>query len=146
MLRRAGYHAAERILTRLDVESKGRSSQIQVLTRIGIHYGPIQLYKNAAGVLRPTGTVCFVADAIASDRSPREVNGSSVVFSEAFRDLVGEGNTDFFTEAFEELPPLQKGPAKGLRRFIRRRLLDREPKVALYKTVVKRPESWEPTG
>jgi hypothetical protein len=141
--KRFGHQAAERMTTQLLVESLGKDERVQVHTRVGIHYGPVNVYRNAGGVLRPTGPVCFIADAIASDQKPGGSRPSSVVFSEVFRDVVGEGNNEFFSQAFKELPPLPNGPAKGIKRFIRQpagSTVEEEP----YKQLTQKPTSWEP--
>ena len=142
--KQAGFVLAERLTRLLHVESAGREKKIQVHTRIGIHYGPVVLYQNAAGVLRPTGRVCFVADAVASDQTPTESPHRAVVITDAFIDAVAEGSRELFAREFEEMRPLSHGPAKGLRRFIRRELGTKKEDDLLFGKLTERRGSWEP--
>jgi hypothetical protein len=141
--KRSGYQLAERLAKLLQIESAGRDDRIHVRTRIGVHYGPVYLYTNAVGVLRPIGHVCFVADAIASDQTSVGSSSRSVVFSEAFLDIVTDGSREYFVREFEELPALSGGPAKNIKRFVRREIAAK-PEDALYKRLVQRRGSWEP--
>jgi class 3 adenylate cyclase len=138
-----GFMLAERLTRLLNLESADRDKKIQVVTRIGVHYGAVTLYENASRVLRPTGPVCFIADAVASDQKPGDAAFRGVVITEAFVDAAGDGSRELFACDFEELPSLPKGPAKGIRRFVRRgeRNLSKDP---LFARLTSGPGSWEP--
>lgn len=90
----------------LAVESEDRRRPIQVDCRIGLHYGPVQLYLNAEGVKRPTGQVCFVANEVAGDQHAKAHEG--IVVTSAFREIIAHGSDRRLADEFEALPPLQK--------------------------------------
>lgn len=81
--------------------------------RIGVHYGPVQLYKNAAGIMRPTGGVCFVADKLASGQA-----ADVVVYSEAFKDALSGGNESRFARDWSEIAPLGLSDGEKVKRFV----------------------------
>jgi len=142
--KREGYEAAERIAQLLQVESQGRHEQVQAVSRIGLHYGPVYLYNNAVQLVRPTGQVCFVADSLASDLAVSTIPREMVVFSEAFIDIAAEGSKEFFRLNYEEISQLQEGPAKGLRRFVKRANTSEATQEVPIGSLGKRQGSWEP--
>lgn len=137
--KRSGFQSAERLARLLQIESTDRRTETTVLSRIGLHYGAVNLYRNAAGVLRPTGRTCLIADSIASDR-PAD---GRIVLSEVFRDIAGEGNREIFEQEYEELPPLRKGPAADIQRYTRRSMNKSGDDPWLKKLLALRA-SWEP--
>ena len=118
--RTRGYDDAVEFAKLLAVESEGKSDRIEVNARIGLHYGGVVAYESLNGVYRPTGRSCFIADAITGDEVAKEAN--SVVFTETMADIVSNGSTKYLREHFRELPPLEQGPAAGLRRYVARHI------------------------
>ena len=111
--RKHAFRLAEELVELLEVESDKKVQSAQVQSRVGLHYGPVSLYRDGEGVQRPTGPVCFAADELAKDVDA----GSGVVVSEEFRDVVTDGNRNRFEAAYTQLPALTDGPAKGIGRF-----------------------------
>ena len=101
----AGYELAKRFLRRLKIEDMGKLASIFVDCRIGVHYGSVAIYPNAEGVSRPTGPVCFEADALASDAAAREAGG--IVFSQAIAETVSGGSEESLERDWRELVPLE---------------------------------------
>ena len=99
----------------LKVESQNKLTDISVKSRIGVNYGRIQLLRNGAGVIRPTGRACFIADEIANDSIAK--SKGRTIFSETLVDVLASGSDEHFKEKFEFLPPLKRGVAKGIKRF-----------------------------
>lgn len=116
--KKSGVDAAERFAQLLLEESSGRDEGLSVVSRIGVHYGPVALYENAEQILRPTGLVCYVAEAIISDAHARTHN--SPIYSDAFLDILGGGSRERLNDQFLELPLPEDGVAKEHRRFVRR--------------------------
>jgi hypothetical protein len=112
------FEIVSKFVQLLEIESESRDASIGVKSRIGAHYGVIFLYKNADGIIRPTGKTCFVADEIASDSLARSSGG--IVFSEQLIDSLSSGSSTRLNDTFEELPAIKKGAAKNIKRFIPR--------------------------
>ncbi len=98
---------AFKLIKKLEVESDNRDSNIDVKSRVGIHYGPISLYTNAEGTQRPTGLTCFIADEIASDALAKQKGG--LVITNEIKDSLCDGSKERFQSEYESLEPLHKG-------------------------------------
>jgi hypothetical protein len=101
-----------------EIESRDHLAAIAVAIRIGVHYGQITHYVNARGIQLPTGSELFTADEIAGDDHARARD--SVIFTHKLADSLADGSVEAMQQAFEELPALPSGPAKGVRRFVKR--------------------------
>jgi serine/threonine-protein kinase len=106
------------LIETLEIESDSRHSNIDVKSRVGIHYGIIILYPNAENILIPTGLNCFIADEIASDELARNKGG--IIITEAIKDLLYKGNTKRLLQAYEPLTYLAKGAAKTIKRYAKK--------------------------
>jgi hypothetical protein len=116
---------AERLRDLAQNESIGHSEAIAVKIRIGAHYGPVTEYRNARGVLRPAGLELFVADEIAGDELARKKN--DIIVTHHLAESIANGSHEERAAIFEELPPLTKGPAAEVKRFVRRDPKDTSP-------------------
>ena len=136
--------AAKELVTelgqRLTVESEYKASPIGVSAHLGVHYGVVSLYMDAAGRQRPTGPACFVAEDLISDSAGREVG---IVFSGALRDVISHGSDTFLTERFEELPALQTGPAAGIPRYSPRAMSGAKWSHPLVEQLFNAAASWQ---
>jgi class 3 adenylate cyclase len=101
----AGYELAKRFLRRLKIEDVDKLESIFVDCRIGVHYGSVAIYQNAEGVSRPTGPVCFEADALAADEAARDAGG--IVFSEVIAETVSGGSEESLKKDWRELVLLE---------------------------------------
>ncbi len=95
------------LIEKLKVESDNKDSNIDVKSRVGIHYGSISLYTNAEGVQRPTGLTCFIADEIASDALAKQKGG--IVVTNSIKGSLFGGSEQRFQSEYELLEPLHKG-------------------------------------
>jgi hypothetical protein len=109
---------AFKLIETLEVESDSRNSNIDVKSRVGIHYGAVNLYNDAESILRPTGLTCFIADEIASDAIAKQKSG--IVITEAIKDSLYRGNLKRFHKEYEPLPCLVKGAAKKVQRYAKK--------------------------
>lgn len=117
-VRQEATSLAKELAQKLVVESEYKDNSISVNARIGVHYGPVILYHDAAGRIRPTGPSCFIADELISDEVSRT---SGVVFSESLRNVISHGSDKFLRSEFDELPPILGGPAAGIVRYAPKR-------------------------
>ncbi|MBI4854286.1 MAG: hypothetical protein HY819_21005 [Acidobacteria bacterium] len=99
------YDLAKNFAERLLIESQNKDSLISVECRIGLHYGTILLYKNAADRNRPTGDDIFIADSIASDEEAKKAG--KLIFTEPFKNAVSGGDNSYFQSNFISLLPLE---------------------------------------
>lgn len=114
-VRQEASELAVTLAAKLVVESEYKDTHIAVDARIGVHYGPVTLYRDAAGRLRPTGPSCFIADDLIADADSR---ASGLVYSDSLRSVISHGSERFLKSEFDELPTLQSGPAAGLARYV----------------------------
>lgn len=110
----------------LAVESDNKDPNIDVKSRVGLHYGVVNLYRNAEGIERPTGLICFIADEIASDKLAKKRVG--IVITEPIKGLLFAGSETRFQQEYESLESLKNGVAKNLKRYVKRKFVSGEDK------------------
>lgn len=103
---------AARIDDYLARDDQRHHDPVGLRSRIGLHAGPVYLYENAEGVLRPTGRVCFIADKLAGDQAP-----GVIVYSEQLKDAASNNRPDKFDREFRWLGDANCSPDGNVRRF-----------------------------
>jgi NACHT domain len=103
----------------LEIESDNKDPNINVVSRVGIHYGVISIYQNAEGIRRPTGLNCFIADQIASDDLAKKKGG--IVITENIKDSLFSGSQNRFALQYELLDTLKEGAARTVKRYVKTR-------------------------
>jgi len=139
-LRQEAVELSKQLAQQLVVESEYKDRPISVDARLGVHYGAVTLYVDAAGRVRPTGPSCFIADELIADEASKN---AGLVFSNALKDVISHGSGAFLRSEFEELPLLTSGPADGVLRFTPRRSVDGEFKHPLVEKLFGPTSSWQ---
>jgi GUN4-like len=101
----------------LEVESDNKDSNIDVKSRVGLHYGVVNLYHDAEGIERPTGLICFIADEIASDELAK--NNGGIVITDQIKGILFSGSNTRFEQEYKSLECLKNGVAKDVNRYVK---------------------------
>lgn len=139
-VRQEALALSKQLAQQLVVESEYKERPISVDARLGVHYGAVTLYVDAAGRVRPTGSSCFIAEDLIADEASRN---AGLVFSYALKDVISHGSEAFLRSEFEELPMLTSGPADGVLRYTPRRLVGGEFKHPLIDKLFGPTSSWQ---
>jgi len=91
------------LANRLIVENERRDQQISVDARMGLHYGNVLLYRDAADRLRPTGQSCFIAEELMADE---EAKRAGLVYSGDLKVEISLGSDEFLERYFKQLPSM----------------------------------------
>lgn len=105
---RARRYLVDELRVLLERASGLNAEAADVRCRMGLHYGQIAIYKNAEGVDRPTGRVCFIADRLVSKRG----QPGRVVYSKALQDTLARDEAEYESD-YDELKPVDCPPDKN---------------------------------
>lgn len=118
---RPGYDLALRLMEEFGIEGLHRTKKTKIDARIGLHYRSVLLYENAQGEQRPAGLSLFVADEIIADDQAKK-HSDKVIFTGAFKDVIGGGCERYFNDNYVSLPRRQAGLLENLERYVKREL------------------------